>query len=45
MKKNRIDHYIISNIVSKNSRVLDVGCADGKLLHMLKKKKNINGHI
>ena len=43
MKKNRIDHYIISNIVSKNSRVLDVGCADGKLLHMLKKKKNING--
>ena len=43
MKKNRIDHYIISNIVKKDARVLDIGCADGKLLHMLKKKKNVTG--
>ena len=41
--KSRIDHYIISNIVNRDSRVLDIGCADGKLLHMLKKKKNVTG--
>ncbi len=43
MKKKRIDHDIISSIVSKGSRVLDIGCADGKLLHMLKNKKNVTG--
>ena len=43
MGKNRIDHLIISNIVNKHARVLDIGCADGKLLHMLKTKKNVTG--
>ncbi len=43
MTKNRIDHHIISTIVKKGTRVLDVGCADGKLLHMLKKKNNVSG--
>ena len=39
----RIDHSIIANIVKKNSRVLDIGCADGTLLKVLKSKKNISG--
>ena len=43
MDINRKDHLIISNIVKKNSRVLDIGCADGTLLKMLKSKKNISG--
>ena len=40
MSKDRTDHLIISNIVEKNCRVLDIGCADGKLLHLLIKNKN-----
>ena len=43
MDINRKDHLIISNIVKKNSRVLDIGCADGTLLKMLKSEKNISG--
>ncbi len=39
----RTDHNIITNIVKKNSRVLDIGCADGTLLKTLKSKKNISG--
>ena len=40
MTKFRTDHLLITNIVEKNSRVLDIGCADGKLLHLLIKNKN-----
>ena len=40
---NRVDHNIITNIVKENSRVLDIGCADGTLLKFLKSKKNISG--
>ncbi len=43
MKNIRADHRIISKIVTKNSRVLDIGCADGKLLHLLGKEKNVSG--
>ena len=43
MTSKRQDHLIISNIVKKNSRVLDIGCADGTLLKMLKSKNNISG--
>ena len=44
MKKEiRIDHLIISNMVSMGSRVLDVGCANGSLLHLLKKEKKVSG--
>ena len=39
----RIDHNIITEIVKKDSRVLDIGCADGTLLKYLKSKKNISG--
>lgn len=41
--ENRVDHNIIKNIVKKNSRVLDIGCADGTLLKILKSQKNISG--
>ena len=40
---NRPDHYVISKIVKHNSRILDIGCADGKLLHILKKNNNSSG--
>ncbi len=43
MKNNRTDHMIITKMVNKTSRVLDVGCADGKLLHLLKNRKNVSG--
>ena len=43
MNKDRIDHNIILSMVGEGTRVLDVGCADGKLLHMLENKKNISG--
>ena len=43
MQLNRKDHLIISNIVKNNSRVLDIGCADGTLLKILKLNKNISG--
>ena len=43
MNINRKDHLIISNIVKKNTRVLDIGCADGTLLKLLKSQKGISG--
>ena len=43
MKNGRADHYVITKIVKKNSRILDIGCADGKLLHLLKREKNASG--
>ena len=43
MQLNRKDHLIISNIVKKNSRVLDIGCAEGTLLKILESNKNISG--
>lgn len=43
MKNVRADHYIISRIVKNGSRILDIGCADGQLLHLLENKKNVSG--
>ncbi len=40
----RADLRIISDLIKPGSRVLDVGCGDGALLHHLKKQKNIDGH-
>ena len=40
MNKIRTDHLLITSIVKDESRVLDIGCADGKLLHLLIKNKN-----
>ena len=36
------EYKIISNIISKNTRVLDVGCDDGSLMEFLKKEKNVD---
>lgn len=38
----RKDYAIISQIVEPNSRVLDVGCGDGELLHWLALHKNVD---
>tara|TARA_A100000164_G_scaffold273850_1_gene245824 strand:- start:1223 stop:1831 length:609 start_codon:yes stop_codon:yes gene_type:complete len=36
------EYKIISDIVTKNSRVLDVGCDDGILMEFLKQNKNVD---
>ncbi|MCM8821470.1 MAG: methionine biosynthesis protein MetW [Candidatus Omnitrophica bacterium] len=46
--KNRLeisfDHWLITQMVEENSRVLDLGCGDGELLKNLVKTKRCNGH-
>lgn len=39
----RPDHKTICELIPKNSKVLDLGCGNGELLHILEKYKNING--
>ena len=39
MKK---EYKIIEDIISENSRVLDVGCDDGTLMELLKKNKSVD---
>ena len=41
---NRLDFIKISEWVEPNSKVLDLGCADGALLKYLEQKKNIHGY-
>ena len=36
------EYKIITNIIEKNSRVLDVGCDDGTLMEFLKIKKDVD---
>ena len=36
------EYKVISDIIDKNSRVLDVGCDDGTLMEFLKDNKNID---
>ena len=38
----KLEYKVISNIIEKNSRVLDVGCDDGTLMEFLKNNKNID---
>jgi methionine biosynthesis protein MetW len=40
----RIDQRIIDQWVQRNSRVLDLGCGDGTLLHYLAENKNVHGY-
>mgnify|MGYP001242552893 FL=1 len=43
MNNNRTDLDLITSLVDKNSRILDVGCGNGELLQSLKDKKNVKG--
>ena len=36
------EYKIIADIISENTRVLDVGCNDGSLMEFLKKEKNVD---
>ena len=36
----RFDHKIISDLIQKETKVLDLGCGDGTLLYLLKKNKS-----
>ncbi|HPG40680.1 MAG TPA: methionine biosynthesis protein MetW [bacterium] len=40
----RLDLNYIARIIENNSRVLDLGCGSGELLHKLAQEKNIRGH-
>ena len=39
----RFDHRVIISMVAPNSKVLDLGCGDGKLLSKLIQRKNCHG--
>lgn len=39
----RVDHLLIAEMVAENARVLDVGCGDGALLHLLTETKGVDG--
>ena len=36
------EYKIIADIITENTRVLDVGCDDGSLMEFLKKEKNVD---
>lgn len=38
----RFDLEIIASLIEPKSKVLDIGCGDGELLHLLKKTKNVD---
>lgn len=42
-RKERADHLLIANMVAPGSRVLDVGCGDGALLHLLAERRGVDG--
>ncbi len=39
----RPDLKVIAEIIPDDSRILDLGCGDGELLHFLKERKNVSG--
>ena len=40
----KLDHMVILEMIPANSTVLDLGCGDGTLLHLLNTTKNIHGY-
>ena len=43
--KMKKEFKVIADLLSDNTRVLDVGCGDGSLMDLLKKEKNIEVRI
>ena len=39
---SRVDLLLIAQMVEANTRVLDVGCGEGELLHLLAETKNVD---
>ena len=39
----RVDHLLIADMVRPGARVLDVGCGDGALLHLLADRRQVDG--
>ena len=40
---NKLNEKLISSLITKNAKVLDIGCGNGDLLYHLEETKNING--
>ncbi|MGE3065698.1 MAG: methionine biosynthesis protein MetW [Hyphomicrobiaceae bacterium] len=38
----RVDHAIIAEMVERRSRVIDIGCGDGALMHLLAETKDVD---
>jgi methionine biosynthesis protein MetW len=43
MRRARVDHQLIAEMVTPGARVLDVGCGDGALLQLLSDTKSTDG--
>lgn len=43
IKKIRFDLEAVASLIKPKSRVLDIGCGDGELLHYLQQNQNIEG--
>ena len=42
-KQQRTDLKVIADMVTEGARVLDIGCGNGDLLHILAQNKNVDG--
>ncbi|HVY85672.1 MAG TPA: methionine biosynthesis protein MetW, partial [Caulobacterales bacterium] len=43
LSKVRTDHAVIAGMVRNGAKVLDVGCGDGALLHLLARERGVKG--
>ena len=39
----RVDLVLVSEMVARGAKVLDVGCGDGELLHLLSETRDVDG--